>query len=117
MTPPPPPFRFARGKDDVAFDPALGDEDLVAARAALAQGRWSDVRSLLARTGPDWDARGHRLVVLGDPDRTDGDARLEWVDGGIARDRAALEGEIDRRVAAYIASRRTQTTPRHEGTE
>src|SRR3569833_2133214 len=58
-----------------------------------------------------------RLVVLGDPDRTDGDARLEWVDGGIARDRATLETEIDRRVAAYIASRRTPTTPQSEGTK
>ncbi|WP_037914767.1 hypothetical protein [Actinacidiphila yeochonensis] len=66
MTPPPPPFRFARGKDDVAFDPALGDEELVAARAALSQGRWTEVRALLARTGEDWDARGHRLVVLGE---------------------------------------------------
>jgi hypothetical protein len=66
MTPPPPPFRFTRGKDDVAFDPALGDEELIAARAALAQGRWTEVRALLARTGADWDSRGHRLVVLGE---------------------------------------------------
>jgi hypothetical protein len=66
MTPPPPPFRFSRGKDEVAFDPALGDEELIAARAALTQGRWTDVRTLLARTGDDWDSRGHRLVVLGE---------------------------------------------------
>ena len=45
-----------------------------------------------------------RLVVLGDPDQAIGDARLEWVDGGIARDRALLEAEIDRRVASYIAA-------------
>ena len=45
-----------------------------------------------------------RLVVLGDPEKTSGDARLEWVDGGVARDRDALEAEIDRRVAAYIAA-------------
>ena len=66
MTPPPPPFRFTRGKDDVAFDPAFGDDELVAARAALTQGRWTEVRALLARTGTDWDLRGHRLVVLGE---------------------------------------------------
>jgi len=66
MTPPPPPFRFSRGRDDVAFDPAFGDEELVAARGALAQGRWSAVRELLARTGSAWDSRGHRLVVLGE---------------------------------------------------
>jgi hypothetical protein len=73
MTPPPPPFRFTRGKDEVAFDPALGDEELVAARAALTQGRWADVRTLLAHTGDDWDRRGHRLVVLGE-----GKSTLAW---------------------------------------
>jgi flagellar assembly protein FliH len=45
-----------------------------------------------------------RLVVLGDPEQVPGDARLEWVDGGVARDRTALEAEIDRRVAAYVAA-------------
>jgi len=58
-----------------------------------------------------------RLVVLGDPDRIAGDARLEWVDGGVARDQAALEAEIDRRVAAFVASRHAQAKPHREGTE
>ena len=31
---------------------------------------------------------------------------LEWVDGGIVRDRAALEGEIDVRIEKYLAARR-----------
>ncbi|WP_335976365.1 hypothetical protein [Streptomyces sp. CA2R106] len=66
MTPPPPPFRFSRGKDGMSFDPAFGDQQLVAARAALNQGRWTVVRTLLAGTGDDWDCRGHRLVVLGE---------------------------------------------------
>jgi hypothetical protein len=77
MTPPPPPFRFSRGKDDVAFDTALGDEELVSVRAALAQGRWTEVRTLLARTGDDWDLRGHRLVVLGEG-RTTAAWAHEW---------------------------------------
>ena len=47
-----------------------------------------------------------RLVVLGDPDHAVGDARIEWVDGGVARNQATLEVEIDRRVAAFIAARR-----------
>jgi flagellar assembly protein FliH len=51
-----------------------------------------------------------RLVVLGDPDSALGDARLEWVDGGIARDRATLETEIDRRIAAFLASRSGDTS-------
>lgn len=47
-----------------------------------------------------------RLVVLGDPEQALGDAKLEWVDGGIVRDRAALEAEIDDRIAAFLAARR-----------
>ncbi|MBP1182133.1 FliH/SctL family protein [Methylobacterium sp. PvR107] len=32
-----------------------------------------------------------RLVVLGDPDMAAGDARIEWADGGIVRERARIE--------------------------
>ncbi|MGW3358840.1 hypothetical protein ACWDFL_26060 [Streptomyces bungoensis] len=42
----------------------LGDAELLAARAALAQGRWQAARSLLLHTGDDWDRRGHRVTVL-----------------------------------------------------
>lgn len=47
-----------------------------------------------------------RLVVLGDPDQALGDAKLEWVDGGIVRDRAALEAEIDKRLQDFLAAHR-----------
>ncbi|MEU5593640.1 hypothetical protein [Streptomyces sp. NPDC020298] len=47
-----------------AFDPAHDDAELVAARAALAQGRRQAARALLQRTGDDWDRRGHRIAVL-----------------------------------------------------
>ncbi|MFF9062990.1 hypothetical protein ACF09K_30490 [Streptomyces sp. NPDC014882] len=43
---------------------ALDDTELVSARAALSQGRRQAARSLLARTGDDWDRRGHRITVL-----------------------------------------------------
>jgi flagellar assembly protein FliH len=46
-----------------------------------------------------------RLVVMGDPEIAPGDCRLEWVDGGLVRDRAALETEIDRRIAGYLSAR------------
>jgi flagellar assembly protein FliH len=55
--------------------------------------------------------------VLGDPDQAIGDARLEWVDGGIARDRALLEAEIDRRVASYIAAQGGSSQAPVEGPE
>lgn len=59
------PLGISRHKDGVTLDPALDDTDLATARDALVRGRWTDVRALLARTGDDWDRRGHRLVVLG----------------------------------------------------
>lgn len=47
-----------------------------------------------------------RLVILGEPELGPDDVRIEWVDGGIVRDRAALEAEIDVRIATYLAARR-----------
>lgn len=47
-----------------------------------------------------------RLVVLGDPDIAMSDGRIEWVDGGLVRDRATIEAEIDNRIAAYLAAER-----------
>lgn len=46
-----------------------------------------------------------RLVVMGDPEIPLGDCRLEWVDGGLVRDQAALSDEIDRRIASFLAAR------------
>ncbi|MFD9884113.1 hypothetical protein ACFWZT_21900 [Streptomyces alboflavus] len=63
--PPPPPLGRSRKKAAQTFDAALDDAELVTARAALAQGRWTEVRALLAATGDDWDRRGHRFDVLG----------------------------------------------------
>jgi hypothetical protein len=64
VSPPPPPLGRARKRAAQAFDAALDDAELVAARSALAQGRWTAVRALLVATGDDWDRRGHRLTVL-----------------------------------------------------
>ncbi|KMO41540.1 flagellar assembly protein FliH [Methylobacterium tarhaniae] len=35
-----------------------------------------------------------RLIVLGDPGMAPGDARIEWADGGVVRDRAAIEAAV-----------------------
>ncbi|NEB78376.1 hypothetical protein G3I40_24590 [Streptomyces sp. SID14478] len=67
MSPPPPPLGRSRKKNahPAHFgDPALDDNELVAARTALAQGRWTEARALLAGTGDDWDLRGHRVMGL-----------------------------------------------------
>jgi flagellar assembly protein FliH len=46
-----------------------------------------------------------RLVVMGDPEFSLGDGRIEWVDGGLVRDMAALSDQIDSRIAAFLAAR------------
>lgn len=35
-----------------------------------------------------------RLIVLGEPDLAPGDARMEWADGGVVRDRARIEAAV-----------------------
>jgi flagellar assembly protein FliH len=46
-----------------------------------------------------------RLVVLGEPEIAPGDCRIEWADGGICRDSAALTATIDQAVNRYISAR------------
>jgi flagellar assembly protein FliH len=52
-------------------------------------------------------ARGSeaRLVVLAESDIAPGDCRIEWADGGIKRERAAVEAAIDEAVGRYLAAR------------
>ncbi|HEY1475010.1 MAG TPA: FliH/SctL family protein [Pseudolabrys sp.] len=52
-------------------------------------------------------ARGFegRLVVLFDPGMAPGDCRIEWADGGVARDRTAILATIDDVVTRYVAAR------------
>ncbi|WNM34141.1 hypothetical protein RKE30_29110 [Streptomyces sp. Li-HN-5-11] len=78
MSPPPPPLGRGRKRAAHAFDSALDDSELVTARASLAQGRWQAVRSLLVRTGDDWDRRGHRVTVLAEEPHTAAWAR-DWL--------------------------------------
>lgn len=45
-----------------------------------------------------------RFVVLGEPDFAPGDCRIEWADGGIIRDRAKVETEIENAFTKYFSS-------------
>jgi flagellar assembly protein FliH len=51
-----------------------------------------------------------RLVVLGDAQIALGDCRIEWADGGINRDRAAVEATVTEAVTRYISARMTTAT-------
>jgi len=46
-----------------------------------------------------------RLVILAEPDIQNGDCRIEWADGGVVLERAAIESKINELVGRYIASR------------
>ena len=52
-----------------------------------------DVEALVKRLARERGYEG-RLVVLGDPDMQPGDARIEWADGGIVRERARIEAAV-----------------------
>jgi flagellar assembly protein FliH len=46
-----------------------------------------------------------RLVILAEPEVATGDCRIEWADGGVVLERAAIDTKIDELVARYMASR------------
>jgi flagellar assembly protein FliH len=46
-----------------------------------------------------------RLVILAEPGISTGDCRIEWADGGVVLERAAIEAKIDELVGRYMASR------------
>ena len=46
-----------------------------------------------------------RLVILAEPEIATGDCRIEWADGGVVLDRAAIDAKIDELVGRYIASK------------
>jgi flagellar assembly protein FliH len=45
------------------------------------------------------------LVILAEPEIATGDCRIEWADGGVVLERAAIEAKISELVGRYIASR------------
>ena len=46
-----------------------------------------------------------RLVILAEPDIATGDCRIEWADGGVVLERAAIDVKINELVGRYMASR------------
>jgi flagellar assembly protein FliH len=46
-----------------------------------------------------------RLVILAEPEIETGDCKIEWADGGVVLERAAIEAKISELVGRYIASR------------
>jgi flagellar assembly protein FliH len=66
-----------------------------------------EVERVLARMAEERGFTG-RLIVLGEPDMMAGDARLEWADGGLVRDMAALDEAITKAVTDWAADPATK---------
>lgn len=66
-----------------------------------------DVEALKARMDPLIEEKGFegRLVILGEPEVERGDCRIEWADGGILRDRKAIEKQIDLIIRGYLQAK------------
>jgi flagellar assembly protein FliH len=47
-----------------------------------------------------------RLVILAEPEIATGDCRIEWADGGVVLERAAIDAKINELVGRYMASRK-----------
>ena len=47
-----------------------------------------------------------RLVILAEPEIATGDCRIEWADGGVVLERAAIDAKISELVGRYVVSRK-----------
>jgi flagellar assembly protein FliH len=78
--------------------------------------RVNDALHATARTRLEDIARGcgfdGRLVVVAEPDIALGDCKIEWADGGVIRDQAAINRTIDSAVRHYLDARRVADAPK-----
>lgn len=52
-----------------------------------------------------------QLVILAEPDVATGDCKIEWADGGIVLERAAIDAGIDELVRGYMTLRKPNGNP------
>jgi flagellar assembly protein FliH len=73
---------------------------------SLYEGARAQIERLAAQAGFEG-----RLVILAEPTIATGDCRIEWADGGVVLDRAAIEAKISELVGRYMASRNEAERP------
>jgi flagellar assembly protein FliH len=73
---------------------------------SLYDGARAQIERLAAHAGFEG-----RLVILAEPAIATGDCRIEWADGGVVLDRAAIEAKISELVGRYLASRNEGNGP------
>src|SRR5437899_5838602 len=67
---------------------------------SLYEGARAQIERLAAHAGFEG-----RVVILAEPAIATGDCRIEWADGGVVLDRAAIEAKISELVGRYLPSR------------
>jgi flagellar assembly protein FliH len=67
---------------------------------ALYEGARERIEKLAKQSGFEG-----RLVILAEPAIANGDCKIEWADGGVVLERAAIDTKIDELVGRYMASR------------
>jgi flagellar assembly protein FliH len=67
---------------------------------SLYEGACERIEQLSRRSGFEG-----RLVILAEPGIPTGDCKIEWADGGVVLERAAIEAKINELVGRYMASR------------
>ena len=67
---------------------------------ALYEAACEQIERLAKRSGFEG-----RLVILAEPEIATGACRIEWADGGVVLERAAIEAKINELVGRYMASR------------
>jgi flagellar assembly protein FliH len=65
---------------------------------------YDDARERIERMAKQSGFEG-RLVILAEPEIDSGDCKIEWADGGVMLERAAIESKINELVGRYMASR------------
>lgn len=71
---------------------------------------YDDARERIEKLAKQSGFQG-RLVILAEPDVVSGDCKIEWADGGVLLERAAIETKISELVGRYMASRNQAGAP------
>ncbi len=75
--------------------------------ARVNQALVEDTQKVLGRLAQERGFEG-KMIVIGEPDIPPGDVRLEWAEGAMIRDRAAIDDRIQRAVSAWAADPATR---------
>jgi flagellar assembly protein FliH len=69
----------------------------------ISDSLYDDAREKIERMAQQAGFEG-RLVILAEPGIATGDCSIEWADGGVVLERAAIEAKINELVGRYLAS-------------